>query len=147
MKLSTRCRYGTRLMLDMAQHREKGPIQLRDIAIRQDISLKYLEQIVIPLKKAGLIESLRGSKGGYFLARPPEQITIAEIVALLEGGLSIMKCVDHPEVCDRSDACPTRHLWREAEVALYEKLKSFTLWDLVQGGKACEKPETPEKNS
>ncbi len=141
MKLSTRTRYGTRLMLDMALHHEKGPIQLGDIAKRQEISVKYLEQIVIPLKKAGLIESVRGSKGGHFLARPPEEISMAEIVALLEGSVSIMKCCDHPELCNRSAACLPRQVWSEASAAMYEKLKSFSLWDLVQKGKAFEEPE------
>ncbi len=86
MQLSTRSRYGTRLMLDMAQHYNDGPIHLSDIAKRQDLSVKYLEQIIIPLKKAGYIESLRGPQGGHILAKPPEEITVKEIVGLLGGG-------------------------------------------------------------
>ena len=94
MKLSTRSRYGTRLLLDIAQHYNQGPIQLGDIAGRQDISVKYLEQIIIPLKKAHLIETVRGPKGGHLLARPPEEITVAEVVALMEEGASLVECTE-----------------------------------------------------
>lgn len=145
MKLSTRSRYGTRLLLDMAQHHEEGPIQLGDIARRQEISLKYLEQIIIPLKKAGLVKSVRGTKGGHLLAKSPKEITMAEIVALLEGGVSIIKCVDHPETCKRSAACLTRQVWREATQAMYDKLEPLTLWKLMQRGNAYEKTRTSGK--
>ena len=86
MKLSTRSRYGTRMLLDMAQHYNQGPVQVGDIAKRQGISVKYLEQIIIPLKRAGYVKSARGPKGGHALARRPEEITVGEIVALLEKG-------------------------------------------------------------
>lgn len=145
MKLSTRSRYGARLMLDMAQHHEEGPIQLGDIAKRQEISLKYLEQIIIPLKKAGLVKSVRGSKGGHFLAKSPKDITMAEIVAVLEGGVSIMKCVDRPETCGRSGACVIRQVWAEVTQAMYDKLEPLTLSKLVQRGKAHEKTWTAGK--
>ena len=94
MKLSTQSRYGTRLMLDMAQHYQSGADSLGDIAKRQDISVKYLEQIIIPLKKAHYIESVRGPKGGHTLTRPPEEITVGEIVALLEEGASLVECTE-----------------------------------------------------
>jgi Rrf2 family protein len=131
MKLSTRSRYGTRLMLDMAQHYDQGPVQLGDIAKRQDISVKYLEQIIIPLKKAGYIESLRGPKGGHILAKPPQEVTVAEIVALLEDGASLAACTERAEVCGRSGTCPTRLIWKEAAQAMFDKLASITLADLV----------------
>ncbi|MEE9418034.1 MAG: Rrf2 family transcriptional regulator [Desulfatiglandaceae bacterium] len=86
MKLSTRSRYGTRMMIDMAQHYNEGAIYLGDIARRQGISVQYFQQIIIPLKRANYVKSVRGSKGGYMLAEHPEKITIGEIVALLEGG-------------------------------------------------------------
>src|SRR3974390_3271210 len=114
MRLSTRSRYGTRLMVDRAQHYQDGPIHLAHVAERQGISVKYLEQIIIPLKKAHYIQSLRGPKGGYILARAPEEITVGEIVALLEEGASLVECSDHDESCDRSSTCLTRHLWKEA---------------------------------
>ncbi|MDP3182023.1 MAG: Rrf2 family transcriptional regulator [Desulfobaccales bacterium] len=132
MKLTTKSRYGTRLMLDMAEHYNQGPIRLGDIAKRQDISAKYLEQIIIPLKKAHYVASVRGPKGGHILAKPPEEISVGEIVALLEQGTSLVECSEHAEVCGRSATCPTRHLWREAAQAMFEKLRSITLADLVR---------------
>ena len=138
MKLSTRSRYGTRLMLDMAQHYRKGPIHLSDIAKRQDVSVKYLEQIIIPLKKAHYIESIRGSKGGHILAKPPEEITVGEIVAVLEQGASLVECVADPTVCERADICPTRLLWKEAYEAMFDRLDAVTLADLVERAKDME---------
>ncbi len=138
MKLSTRSRYGTRLMLDMAQHYHDGPIHLSDVAKRQDVSVKYLEQILIPLKKAGYIESLRGPKGGHILARPPEEITVKEIVAVLEETTSLVECCDDSAVCQRANICPTRPLWKEASDAMFDKLQAITLADLVEKAKALE---------
>ena len=138
MKLSTRSRYGTRLMLDMAQHYREGPIQLGDIAKRQDVSVKYLEQIIIPLKKAHYIESVRGRKGGHVLTKPPEEITVGEIVALLEERTSLVECAEDATVCERADLCPTRLLWKEASEAMFDRLEALTLADLVERGKALE---------
>jgi Rrf2 family protein len=132
MKLTTRSRYGTRLLLDMAQHYNQGPIQLGDIARRQGISVKYLEQIIIPLKKASFIQSVRGPKGGHVLARPPAEITVAEIVALLEDGVSLVDCTENAEVCGRADTCPTRLIWKKASQAMFNTLEAFTLADLVE---------------
>jgi Rrf2 family iron-sulfur cluster assembly transcriptional regulator len=141
MKLSTRSRYGTRLLLDMAQHYNQGPIQLGDIAKRQEISLKYLEQIIIPLKKAHFIKTVRGPKGGHILARPPDEITVAEVVALLEEGVSLVECTERAEVCRRADTCPTRLIWKEASQAMINTLKSITLADLVEKARAAENKE------
>jgi Rrf2 family protein len=116
----------------MALNYNQGPIHLGNIANRQRISVKYLEQIIIPLKKARYVESVRGPKGGHILARPPEEITVAEIVALLEEGASLTECSDHPETCHRADTCLTRYLWKEAARAMFEKLQSITLADLVK---------------
>jgi Rrf2 family protein len=131
MKLSTRSRYGTRLILDMARHYNQGPVQLGEIAKRQDISLKYLEQIIRPLKKADYIKSFRGSKGGHILNKSPAEITVGEIVALLEGRSSVTRCVENPETCDRVDRCLARFVWIEASKAMFEKLQSFTFADLL----------------
>jgi len=141
MKLSTRSRYGTRMLLDMAQHYDQGPVHLGDIAKRQNISLKYLEQIIIPLKKAHYVESQRGPKGGHMLAKPPAQITVGEIVALLEEGTSLVECTEHAERCERSQNCPTRMIWQEAAQAMFDSLKAITLADLIErgcGGKSQE---------
>jgi len=136
MKLSTRSRYGTRLMLDMAQHYDQGPLNLANIAKRQGISLKYLEQIIIPLKKAHYVKSVRGPKGGHILAKPPQEITVGEVVALLEEGTTLVECSKSPEVCERSKFCPTRHIWQEVAQAMFDKLQSITLADLVKMAEA-----------
>lgn len=132
MRLSTRSRYGTRMMLDIAERYEKGPVQLGEIARRQHVSAKYLEQIIIPLKKANFVKSVRGAKGGHVLARPPREITVAEIVSLLEGGHEIAECAQNPDVCDRIESCPTRLVWEQAADAMYERLSSISLYDLLQ---------------
>jgi Rrf2 family transcriptional regulator, iron-sulfur cluster assembly transcription factor len=136
MKLSTRSRYGTRLMLDMAEHYQSGPIRLGIIAKRQGIPVKYLEQIMIPLKKAGYVSGVRGYKGGYLLARPPEAVTVGEIVVLLEGGLELTVCTDFPGNCERAETCVVRTLWQQAAEAMYEKLNEVTLADLVERAQA-----------
>jgi Rrf2 family protein len=139
LKLSTRSRYGTRLMLDMAQHyHEGGPVQLGDIAKRQNVSVKYLEQIIIPLKKAHYIESVRGPKGGHILTKPPEEITVGEIVALLEDGTVLVECIENATVCERTLICPTRLLWKEVSEAMFDKLQAVTLADLVERARAME---------
>jgi len=137
MKLSTRSRYGTRMMLDLAQHYGERPLQIGEIARRQDISVKYLEQLVIPLKKAHYIKSVRGPKGGHVLAKPPEKITVGEIVELLEGGINLADCIENPDTCGRSDTCLTRGIWETATKAMSQELNSITLSDMVKGHKSA----------
>ena len=132
MKLSTKSRYGTRLMLDLAEQGVNQFVQLKDVSRRQEISLKYLEQIIIPLKRAKYLVSARVAGGGYRLARAPEEITVGEIVALLEGGESIAQCAGNPEVCDRTSSCLTRNLRVQTGEALFGKLNSVTLSDLIK---------------
>lgn len=139
MKLSTKSRYGTRLMLDLAKRYNKGPVQLGDIAKREDISLKYLEQILIPLRRANFVKSVRGQKGGYLLARHPDEITIGEIVGLLEGGKTLAECSENPNICGRSPTCLTRELWKEVSEEMFRKLNSITLDDLLQREETSEK--------
>lgn len=135
MKLSTRSRYGTRLMVDLAENYNKGPIQLSSIANRQDISLKYLEQLIIPLKKANFIKSVRGPKGGHLLAKPPGDISVGEIVKVLESEISLTKCIEKPEICDRTDTCPTRDIWKITTKVMYDKLNSVTLSEMINKNK------------
>ena len=135
MKLSTRSRYGTRLMLDLAQRYDEGPIQISDIAKRQDISVKYLEQLIIPLKRFNLIKSFRGPKGGHMLARSPDEINIGEIVKLLEGGIELASCIEKPEECNKSSDCLTRGVWKEATKAMFDKLNSVTLSKMIENNK------------
>jgi Rrf2 family protein len=131
MRLSTRSRYGTRLLLDMAQHAGDGPLHLADIAQRQGISMKYLEQIIIPLRRAGYIEGVRGPQGGHVLAKPPAEIRIGDVVAVLEESDKLVECTDNAAVCHRADTCITRFLWKEAAQAMFDKLNSHTLADLA----------------
>ena len=134
MKLSTRSRYGTRMMLDLANHYNEGPVQIGDISKREDISVKYLEQLIIPLKKACLIESVRGPKGGHMLAKPPEEITIGEVVSVLEGGVNLTNCIENPDVCEKTNSCLTRSVWEEATKEMYDKLNATTLAKIIEKG-------------
>jgi len=120
------------LLLDLTLHHGNGAIQLSEIAERQDISLKYLEQIIKPLKKAQYVKSIRGAKGGYLLDRSPDQITVGEVVALLEGGENICECTENPNKCSKADTCLTRRIWKEAAKAMYERLNAITFSDLVK---------------
>lgn len=131
MKLSTRSRYGIRMMLDLARHYDCGPVSLHDISRRQEISLKYLEQIAIPLKRASLIKTVRGPKGGQMLARSADQITVGEIIHALEKEFSLAPCVENPDLCDRSAHCLTRQLWKSATEALYAQLNGISLRDML----------------
>jgi Rrf2 family protein len=120
------------MMLDLALHYGEGPVRISDIAQRQEVSVKYLEQIIIPLKEAKLIQSVRGPKGGHMLARPPNKINVAMIVKVLEGGIDMTECVGDPGVCRRSRDCVARSVWKMATEAVDDKLKSITLSDLVE---------------
>lgn len=132
MKLSTRSRYGTRLVLDLAQRYGQGPIRLIDIARRQNISIKYLEHLIRPLKQADYVTSVRGPKGGHYLVKPPEKISVGDIVAVLEGGIELTKCTADPQTCTRSDDCATRIVWHEATKAMYQRLSQITISDLMK---------------
>lgn len=114
-------------MLDLAKRYHQGPIQIGEIAKRQDVSVKYLEQLIIPLKKAKFIRSIRGPKGGHMLAKSPDGISVGDIVRVLEGGINLSECVSNPDLCERSNNCATRKVWAEASNAMVEKLNSVTL--------------------
>ncbi len=136
MKLSTRSRYGVRLMYELAIHYGKDPVIIKDIARRQQISEKYLSKIVIPLKGARLVISSRGSNGGYILAREPSKITLREIIEILEGDITPVECVKNTKLCSRSTDCPTREIWCSLDRSIAGFLDSITLEDLA--GKAGE---------
>lgn len=141
MRLSTRGRYGTRAMLELALHYGEGPILLKDIARRQQVSERYLEQVVTPLKAAGLVTSARGARGGFSLARPPAEIRVAEIVEVLEGSVAPVECVDDPATCPRASACVTRDVWSEMKRAASGVLESITLEELARRQREREGPE------
>ena len=132
MKLSTRSRYGARILVDLARHSYQGPVQIGEISKRQDISVKYLEQLIRPLKQAKLVNSVRGPKGGHLLAIKPEDITLGQIVRLFEGQSELVECISSPQKCSMSDDCQVRLAWKEATTVLYEKLDSTTIADLME---------------
>jgi Rrf2 family iron-sulfur cluster assembly transcriptional regulator len=131
MKLSTRSRYGTRILVDLARHHDQGPVQIGEISKRQDISVKYLEQLIRPLKQANLVTSVRGPKGGHLLAKNPQDITLGRIVRLFEGQSELVECISHPEKCSMAEDCQVRLAWQDATRVLYEKLDSITIADLA----------------
>ena len=132
MKLSTRSRYGARMMTDLADHYGGNPVFLKDIAKREDISEKYLSLIVMPLRSAGLIQSIRGAHGGYRLTRKPEEITVRDIWQALEGEICLVDCVQDTKRCSRISTCPTRDIWGMLGEKISETLRSVTLADLVR---------------
>jgi Rrf2 family protein len=134
MKLSTRSRYGTRIILELARHNDGTPLQVSEISRIQKIPVKYLEQLIRTLKKAGLITSVRGSKGGHQLNRSPGQITIGQIVRLFEGQTDLVACVSAPEKCQMAEVCRMRDVWIEATDAMYEKLDAVSIADLLCEG-------------
>ncbi len=131
MKLTTKTRYGTRLLIDLAQHQDKGAVQMSEISMRQNISVKYLEQLVRPLKQADLVTSTRGPKGGHMLAKKPEEITLGEITRLFEGQTGLVDCINNPGKCSMFDDCVVRHAWKRANKALYDELDSITIANLL----------------
>ena len=138
MKLSTRSRYGARILVDLARYSNQGPVQIGEISKRQDISVKYLEQLIRPLKQAKMVNSVRGPKGGHLLALKPEDITLGQIVRLFEGQSELVECISNPEKCSMSDDCQVRLAWGDATRVLYEKLDSTTIADLMKSNH-CDK--------
>lgn len=132
MKISTKGRYALRIMLDLATNHNQGPIRVKDIAGRQDISEKYLEQIIAMFNKAEYVRSVRGAQGGYFLAKEPSEYTVGEILRLAEGSIAPVSCVDDDaQECDRKDRCVSAMLWQRVNDAVNEVVDNTTLQDLL----------------
>ena len=131
MKLSTRGRYGTRLMLELAKNYGKGPINITEISKSQGISVKYLEQIIIPLKKANLITSVRGPKGGHKLSQSPDKIFLWQILKHLESHLTLVDCVSDDESCEHIETCLIRPVWGKAYNAMMNVFKETSLKDIL----------------
>lgn len=127
MKISTKTRYGLRFMIDLAQHQEEGRVTLKDIAERQGISKKYLEQVVAPLADAGLLTVTRGNQGGYRLSRDAEAISLADIVAASEDGLALLDCMAGLASCERAEGCASRRVWGGLQDAMRDYLEGQTL--------------------
>ena len=138
MKLSTRTRYGVRAILELAENAGKGPMQLKAIARRQDISAKYLEQLMAVLKSAGLVRSVRGAKGGYILTRPANDIRLSEVFHCLEGTVTTAECVEDENYCQRAAGCAAKLIWTQIHEAIEEVLAANTLQDLMDKASACD---------
>ena len=135
MQISTKGRYGLRMMIDIAMNQQEGPVSVRDIACRQSLSDKYLEQIITQANKAGLLKSIRGAGGGYQLARPAEEISVGEILRAMEGSLSPVECVrelgEEPTPCQNAGECATYELWRDIKDAVDQVINNRTLQDMI----------------
>jgi Rrf2 family protein len=133
IKLSTKGRYGTRLMVYLARHyREEGePIILKSVAENEAISIRYLEQIIIPLKINKLVKSIRGAGGGYTLSRKPSEIKVCDILHALEGTCSLVECVEDESVCDKISTCGTHEIWKAASLLMKNYFDSITLQEIL----------------
>ena len=131
MKLSTKGRYATRAMLDLAMHSDSTPIQVKDISERIGVSDRYLEQLLGPLRIAGLVKATRGARGGFALSRPASEIRLSQVIQAMEGSMAPVECVDDADLCSRSDTCVAREVWSEIKEAVDSILGSTTLADLA----------------
>ncbi len=135
MKLSAKVEYGVRAMAVLAFHYRSGPLPLREIAEQEEISLKFLEQIFPDLRKAGLITSMRGSRGGYTLSRPPHEIKVGDIVRAVEGPITPVNCLadsnGEPSCCHRREACLTRQVWEKLRDKINDVLDDVNLDELI----------------
>lgn len=145
IKVSTKGRYGTRLMLNLARHYNSGnkTVILKNIAEEEEISIRYLEQIIIPLKICKLVKSIRGAGGGYTLARKPAEINICEILEPLEGSCALVDCVEDKDFCDRLPTCAAYEIWKEASQILRNYFEKVTLQYLLD---ICEKKQAKPKD-
>jgi len=134
IKLSTKGRYGARLMLNLALHYTNGndTVILKNVSEDEEVSIRYLEQIIIPLKINKLVKSIRGAGGGYILARPPSDIKLSEILHALEGSCCLVDCVEDEDFCHRIPICATFEVWKEATEMLSNFFDSVTLQDLIK---------------
>ena len=135
MKVSSRARYGVRAVMELAENYGQGPLQLKIIAQRQDISVKYLEQLVAILKTGGIVRSIRGSRGGYVLAKRPDKIKLSDVFTVLEGPVATVECVEDEKYCKRAADCAAREVWSKMQQAIMNVLQSITLQDLVNRAK------------
>lgn len=137
MKLSAKSRYASRILLDLVMHASGGTHRVTDIAERTGITVSFIEQIIKPLKHAGMVTSKRGASGGHQLSREPGQITLGEIVRIMEGSVELSACLNDPGLCDRTAECRTRAAWQRATDAMLRELDTITLADLAQERPDC----------
>lgn len=137
MKLSTKGKYGVKALFELAMHEGAGPVSLKSIADRQGLSEHYLEQLAAPLRKAGLIVSVRGAQGGYVLSRPARQITVADVIRVLEGPIGFSDCtVENETPPDCASECVVRGVWEKVTQQIVSVLEGITLQDLVDQANA-----------
>lgn len=141
MRLTTKSRYGTQLFLDIALHGGEGPVRIGDISKRQGISVKYLEKLIRLLKDAKYIKSKRGPRGGHLIIRPLSEVSVGDIVRILEGENHLTDFLGDSENVRVQDACLTRRVWHEASTAMFEKLDSISFSELVAEARSCDKPD------
>ena len=134
MKISTKGRYALRMMTDIAENQAKGYVALKDVAERQDISKKYLEQIALRLSQAGMLQAVRGFQGGYMLVKSTDEYTVGQILEVVEGSLAPVTCLEHdPNLCPRCGCCKTLPLWQGLDRLIRNYLDGITLTDVVEG--------------
>ena len=134
MKISTKGRYALRMMVDIAEHQKDGYVTLKDVALRQGISKKYLEQIALHISQAGMLRAVRGYQGGYMLARPASEYSVHSILQVVEGSMAPVTCLQQAENnCERRDTCRTLPLWHGLEALIRNYLSGITLEDVVEG--------------
>ena len=141
MRLSTRVRYGIRMLVDVAVHQGDAPVALKDVSRRQQVSLNYLRQVMAPLVAAGIMRTERGSLGGVRLAREPGDIKLSLVVRILDGSTAPVECVDAPALCARNSECVTHGVWCRIKTAIDEVLESVTIQDLADQQKLAGQSE------
>lgn len=143
MKISTKGRYGTRAIVDLAMNQDTGPVDLKEIAKRQGVSRGYLEQLMLWLASHGLVRPVRGRNGGFILARPASRISLADVVEALEGRLNLSNCVEDPSLCDRASSCATREVWGGVSEAIVGYLRNISVEDLCQRQRKKDEVRAP----
>ena len=140
MKMSTKGRYGLRAMVDLAMTSENGPVSIQSIAERQELSEKYLEQLLALLKKAGLVKSIRGHQGGYLINRDPKTISVGDILRALEGDLTPVECsgLEEESSCKAAKSCVTKYVWKRINDSMEEAVDGITLAELMEQGRSIQ---------
>lgn len=144
MRLSTKGRYGLRALVDLAAYSEERPVSISEIAKRQDISIRYLEQLLAKLKKAGIVKSIRGAQGGYLMAKNAEEVSVGDVLRILEGDLVLVECTELTETqksCIGSRYCVTKSVWKKINDSIEQTVDSIMLKELVDESKAIYKNE------
>ena len=144
MKLSTKGRYGVRAMVDLAASYGGAPVSIKSISKRENLSEYYLEQLFSPLRRANIIRSIRGAQGGYVLCKPPNEITVGDIMTILEGPIEIADCIDGVE-CESSDFCATKAVWEKIKNSIDSVMDSITLQDIIDDHKAMKNKKSSIK--